>query len=50
MWLLKTSSGKIARRPNLQRYLEELRHALGSVAAWICLNWLTIPFSATFGC
>jgi fatty-acyl-CoA synthase len=30
MWLLKTSSGKIARRPNLQRYLEELRHAQGS--------------------
>lgn len=24
MWLLKTSSGKIARRPNLQRYLDEL--------------------------
>jgi fatty-acyl-CoA synthase len=48
MWLLKTSSGKIARRPNLQRYLEELRHALGSVAAWICHDWFTIPFSATF--
>jgi fatty-acyl-CoA synthase len=27
MWLSKTSSGKIARRPNLQRYLEDLRHA-----------------------
>jgi len=25
MWLLKTSSGKIARQPNLQRYLTELR-------------------------
>jgi acyl-CoA synthetase (AMP-forming)/AMP-acid ligase II len=24
MWLLKTSSGKIARRPNLQKYLDEL--------------------------
>lgn len=24
MWLLKTSSGKIARRPNLERYLREL--------------------------
>ena len=25
MWLLKTSSGKIARRPNLERYLKQLR-------------------------
>jgi fatty-acyl-CoA synthase len=25
MWLLKTSSGKIARRPNLDRYLQLLR-------------------------
>jgi acyl-CoA synthetase (AMP-forming)/AMP-acid ligase II len=33
MWLLKTSSGKIARRPNLQRYLDELATPAASRAA-----------------
>jgi len=33
MWLLKTSSGKIARRPNLQRYLDELAIPAASQAA-----------------
>lgn len=33
MWLQKTSSGKIARRPNLQRYLDELLVPAASRAA-----------------
>jgi acyl-CoA synthetase (AMP-forming)/AMP-acid ligase II len=34
-WLLKTSSGKIARQPNLARYQEEL---IGSVAATVAVG------------
>jgi hypothetical protein len=53
MWLLKTSSGKIARRPNLQKYEHELaaqkpevqpavsRTGFAQVAAWAFVLSLT---------
>jgi fatty-acyl-CoA synthase len=34
MWLLKTSSGKIARQPNLERYIKTIKNKSEGAASW----------------